>query len=415
MTTATTDTIAPSSTPARHLWRRSRGPLLALLLLVVTGLILTALQSGERYGRLDPRSADRTGSRALAQLLAAQGVTTQVVTTSEEAAAASGPDTTLLVTDPDLLTTRQLTGLRTATAHTSGRIVLLAPGPIALKAFTPGVTTASQADNTARRPACSLPAARRAGDALLGGRRYVAPDGTADRCYLSGGLPTLLRLPAPDAGRDTVLLGSPDFLYNHRLAERGNASLALQLLGAHKHLIWYLPSLSDPASSDPASAQDDQRGFLDLIPSGWSWGLLQLAFAAVFAALWRARRLGPLVPERLPVTVPAAETTEGHARLYEQANARDRASAVLRAATRTRLAPLIGVPPAHAHTPDILLPAVQAHSTTAPAAEDGLHALLFGPAPAEDKALVQLADQLDELEISIVSQERHAPREHPDR
>ncbi|MFJ9853457.1 DUF4350 domain-containing protein [Streptomyces sp. NPDC101150] len=410
MTTATTDTIAPTPTPSRHLWRQSRGPLLALLLLVVTGVTLATLQSGEQHGRLDPRSADRTGSRALAQLLSAQGVTTHVVTTSEEAAAAAGPGTTLLVTDPDVLTTRQLTGLRTATAHTSGRIVLLAPGPATLDAFAPHIKAASETGNTARSPACSLPAARRAGDALLGGLRYIAPDGPADRCYLSGDLPTLLRLPAHNTGRDTVLLGSPDFLYNHHLAERGNASLALQLLGAHKHLIWYLPSVSDPASD-----QDDQRGFLDLIPAGWGWGLLQLAFAAAFAALWRARRLGPLVHERLPVTVPAAETTEGHARLYEQANARDRAAAVLRAATRTRLAPLIGAPPAHAHTPDILLPAVHAHLTTAPLAEAGVHALLFGPAPADDKALVQLADQLDELEISIVSQERHAPREHPDR
>ncbi|MEU9114182.1 DUF4350 domain-containing protein [Streptomyces sp. NPDC048483] len=409
MTTATTDPVALPPTVG-HLWRRSRGLLLALLLLVVTGVVLAALQSGEQHGRLDPRSADRTGSRALAQLLAAHGVTSQVVTTSEEAAAAAGPGTTLLLTDPDILTPQQLTGLRTATAHTPGRIVLLAPGPATLETFTPHITAEHPTDNSTRAPACSLPAARRAGTALMGGLRYVAPDGTADRCYLSGGRPTLLRLPAPDAGRDTVLLGSPDFLYNRHLAKHGNASLALQLLGAHKHLIWYLPSLSDPSS-----AQDDQRGFLDLIPSGWSWGLLQLAFAAAFAALWRARRLGPLVPEHLPVTVPAAETTEGHARLYEQANARDRASTVLRAATRTRLAPLIGVPPAHAHTPDSLLPAVHAHLPQAPTAEAELHTLLFGPAPADDTALVQLADQLDALEISIVSQERHAPREHPDR
>lgn len=93
-----------------------------------------------------------------------------------------------------------------------------------------------------------------------------------------------------------------------------------------------------------------RRGFLDLIPSGWYWALLQLAFAAVLAAVWRARRLGPLVPEKLPVTVPAAETTEGHARLYEQAHARDRAAAVLRSATRTRLAPS-SASPRHTPTP----------------------------------------------------------------
>ncbi|WP_407286743.1 DUF4350 domain-containing protein [Streptomyces sp. BP-8] len=409
MTTSTKDGFALS--PAtRRVWTRSRGPLLAILLLVISGIVLAALQSGEQYGRLDPRSADRSGSRALAQLLAARGVSTQVVTTSEEAAAATGPGTTLLVTDPDVLTQRQLTGLYTATAHTPGRTVLLAPGTSTLNVFAPHVQVGTPVGNTPLSPACSLPDARRAGNALLGGLRYATPADGADRCYLVGGRPTLLRLPAAGAGRDTVLLGSADLLHNQHLSEDGNASLALQLLGSHKHLVWYLPSVSDPSS-----AQEDQRGFLDLIPSGWRWALLQLACAAVLAALWRARRLGPLVPEKLPVTVPAAETTEGHARLYEQANARDRASAVLRSATRTRLAPLAGVSPAHAHTPDVLVPAVQAHLTSSPDAGTDLHTLLFGPAPADDRALVHLADQLDELKSSLVSQERHAPREHPDR
>ncbi|MCK7628058.1 DUF4350 domain-containing protein [Streptomyces sp. RS10V-4] len=411
MTTTTTPATTVPGLTARRLWTRSRGVLLGVLILVIAGVTLAALQSGEQHGRLDPRSADRTGSRALAQLLAARGVTTRVVTTAGEAAAAAGPDTTLLVTAPDVLTADQLTGLRTATTATPGRTVLLAPGPVTLQALAPGVRAEPQVGNAPRQPGCSLPAARRAGDVLLGGFRYVTAASAADRCYDAGGLPSLLRLPAAPGGRDTVLLGSADLLHNQHLAERGNASLALQLLGTHKHLVWYLPSISDASSP----AQDTQRGFLDLVPAGWCWALLQLALAAVCAAVWRARRLGPLVPERLPVAVPAAETTEGHARLYEQAHARDRASAVLRAATRTRLAPLIGVSPAHAHTPDILLPAVRTYlATTAPAPADPQD-LLFGPTPADDKALVTLADQLDALENSIVSQERHAPREHPDR
>ncbi|GAB7033166.1 DUF4350 domain-containing protein [Streptomyces sp. NPDC021749] len=408
MTTAAPESAAPSLT-ARRLWTRSRGPLLALLLLVISGVILAALQSGEQHGRLDPRSADRSGSRALARLLAGQGVSLQVVTTSEEAAAASGPDTTLLIDDPDVLTQNQLTDLHTATAHTPGRTVLLAPGAATLWTFAPGVQTQPATSNSPRRPACSLPDAGRAGSVLLGGLRYTTSVERADRCYPVGGSPTLLHLPASGNGRDTVLLGSADFLYNQHLTEHGNASLALQLLGAHDHLVWYLPSVSDPSSAH------DQRSFFDLLPSGWSWALLQLTIAAGLAALWRARRLGPLVPENLPVTVPAAETTEGHARLYEQAGARDRASTVLRSATRTRLAPLLGVPPADAHTPDRLLPALHADLTSLADMATDLHTLLFGPAPADDRALVQLADQLDALESSIVSQERHAPREHPDR
>lgn len=414
MTAPTAPSTSVSPTASR-IWARSRGLLIALLVLALGGIAIAALKSGEQHGRLDPRSADRTGSRALATLLSERGVNSRVVTSTAEATAAAGPDTTLLVTNPNLLTDRQLNALRTATERASGRTVLLAPDQVALDALAPGTRAADSSDTTVRAPDCTLPAARRAGDADLGGVRYRTSAPDADRCYLVNGLPTLLRLPdnaaggtGPAAG-DTVLLGSPEPLYNHRLAERGNASLALQLLGSHRHLVWYLPSVSDPAT-----AQDSERSFFDLIPSGWRWGLLQLAIAAVLTALWRARRLGPLVPERLPVTVPAAETTEGRARLYQQADARDQAAAVLRAATRTRLAPLVGVPPTDIHTADVLVPAVAArlaaHGESGPAP----HALLFGPAPDDDKALVQLADQLDDLERSILLQERHAPREHPD-
>ncbi|OKI06093.1 hypothetical protein A6A06_38155 [Streptomyces sp. CB02923] len=404
-TTTGTTSLAPAT---RRLWTRSRGLLAALLVLVLGGVGLALLRSGDQHGRLDPRSVDRYGSGAVAALLADRGVDTRVVSTTEEAAAAAGPDTTVLVAGPELLTRRQLDTLHRATSRSAGRTVLLSPGQAALDRFAPGTEAGTPTEVEPLSPACALPAARSAGDAELGGLRYSTSVRTADRCYPSDGKATLLRLPST-AGGDTVLLGAPGILYNHRLAEHGNASLALQLLGSHKHLVWYLPSVSDPSS-----AQDGRRSFFDLIPSGWHWALLQLLIAAALAGLWRARRLGPLVPERLPVTVPAAETTEGHARLYQQAGARDRAADVLRAATRARLAPLTGVPPTHAHTPGILLPSVAARLPAGTETGTALQSLLFGPAPADDKGLVALADQLDNLERSILSPERHAPREHPD-
>ncbi|KWT62662.1 hypothetical protein ADL21_06845 [Streptomyces albus subsp. albus] len=404
-TTTATTSLAPTG---RRVWTRSRGLLAGLLVLVLGGVGLAVLRSGDQHGRLDPRSVDRYGSGAVATLLADRGVDTRVVTTTDEAAAAAGPDTTVLVADPDLLTRGQLGSLHQATGRVAGRTVLLSPSSPALDVFAPGTEAGAPAEVRPLDPNCALPAARNAGDAELGGLRYSTSATGADRCYPSSGKATLLRLPT-EAGGDTVLLGAPDILYNHRLAERGNASLALQLLGSRKHLVWYLPSVSDPSST-----QDGRRSFFDLIPSGWNWALLQLLIAAALAGVWRARRLGPLVPERLPVTVPAAETTEGHARLYEQAGARDRAAAVLRAAARTRLAPLTGVSPTHAHTPDVLLPAVAARLPADAASGTALHSLLFGPPPADDKALVTLADQLDNLEHSILSPERHDPREHPD-
>ncbi|MFF3646963.1 DUF4350 domain-containing protein [Streptomyces sp. NPDC002564] len=387
-------TTSTSATP-RQLWTRSRGIALALVILVATAVAIAAVRSGAQHGRLDPRSADTHGSRAVAELLADRGVSTRVVTSLEEARSAVAADTTLLVANPDVLTGRQRTRLHETTEASDGRTVLVTPGTTSIGDLAPGVTAdATTSVDSTLSPDCSLPAARRAGTADMGGIRYdtLAPD--AEACYLSDGLPGLLQLPTPRGKGDTVVLGAPDILYNDRVDQQGNASLALQLLGSRPHLVWYLPSLAD----DQAADDSERRGFFDLIPAGWRWGTLQLAIAAVLAALWRARRLGPLVAERLPVAIRASETVEGRARLYRKANARDRAAAALRTATRTRLAPLVGVPPAQAHAPESLLPALTTRLRT-PGMD--LHPLLFGPPPGNDTALITLADQLDALEREV--------------
>ncbi|MFE0208623.1 DUF4350 domain-containing protein [Streptomyces sp. NPDC058985] len=395
MTTEATIPTTSASPTARQIWTRGRGIALALVLLLAGAVAIAVVRSGDHHGELDPRSADPSGSRAVAELLADRGVSTRVVSTLDDARAATGPDTTLLVAAPDLLTERQQTRLRSAVTGSGGRTVLVAPGGPAVERLVPGVTAdpALSFDSTLA-PACDLPAARRAGTADTGGLRYSTHI-EADACYPSRRLATLLRVPdtsAEGTPGDTVVLGARDILVNDRLDDHGNASLALQLLGSRAHLVWYLPSLSDVP--DP----DDERSFFDLLPSGWLWGTLQLFIAAALAALWRARRLGPLVPEKLPVAIRASETVEGRARLYRKANARDRAAAALRSATRTRLAPLAGVPVAQAHTPESLLPALPAHLDG-----DGqsLHTLLFGPPPGDDAALIALADQLDALESEV--------------
>ncbi|MFF0474021.1 DUF4350 domain-containing protein [Streptomyces sp. NPDC004284] len=396
--TGTTST-APT---ARQVWTRTRGAALVLALVLIGGLVLATVRSTDAHGALDPRSADPHGSRAVAELLKARGVTVTLATTLAEATTATDTGTTLLVTTPDLLTDTQQATLRTAMENSTGRTVLIGAGHASLSTLAPGVTSAPSIPVRERAPSCTLEAATRAGSADLGGERYeTSPGTTAEACYRADGLPTLLLLPGTGAGTgttDTVLLGSPDILYNSRLDQRGNASLALQLLGSQPHLVWYLPSLSDTSGTADTPADDTTGNFLALIPSGWLWGTLQLALAAVLAALWRGRRLGPLITERLPVALRASEATEGRARLYRKANARDRAASVLRTATRTRIAPLLGVPVQEAHSPDRLLPALSARlpETTADPRD-----LLFGPAPADDATLIRLADQLDALEREV--------------
>ncbi|WP_426403657.1 DUF4350 domain-containing protein [Streptomyces sp. R-07] len=396
--TGTTST-APT---ARQVWTRVRGAALVVALILTGGLALATLQSSDAHGALDPRSADPHGSRAVAELLKARGVTVTLAGTLAEVTAATDTGTTLLVTTPDLLTNTQQSTLRSAMTDSTGRTVLVGAGRSSLRTLAPGVTSALSVPVRERAPACTMETATRAGSVDLGGERYEPSPGTnAAACYPSDGLPTLLVLQGTGTGTgtgDTVLLGSPDILYNSRLDQRGNASLALQLLGSRPHLVWYLPSLSDSSATADTPADDTTGNFLSLIPSGWLWGTLQLALAALLAAFWRGRRLGPLVTERLPVALRASEATEGRARLYRKANARDRAASVLRTATRTRLAPLLGVPVQDAHSPDRLLPALSARlpETTAEPRD-----LLFGPAPADDATLIRLADQLDALEREV--------------
>ncbi|MEU5524931.1 DUF4350 domain-containing protein [Streptomyces sp. NPDC047860] len=395
MTTEVTLPSTSASPTARQVWIRGRGIALGLVLLLAAAVAIAVIRSDARHGELDPRSADPYGSRAVAALLADRGVDTRVVATLDEAADAAGPDTTLLVAIPDLLTPSQQTRLHSASVQSGGRTVLVSAGSSSVERLAPGVTAdpATSFDSTLA-PDCELPAARRAGTADTGGIRYTTTHLDADECYPSERLATLLRLPAPSGDGDTVVLGSPDILLNQELDRHGNASLALQLLGSRPHLVWYLPSLADTT----AATEEEERSLFDLLPSGWLWGTLQLFIAATLAALWRARRLGPLVPEKLPVAIRASETVEGRARLYRKANARDRAATALRSTTRTRLAPLVGIPAPQAHAPEALLPALSAHLQG-----DGqsLHALLFGPPPTDDAALIKLADQLDALEREV--------------
>ncbi len=392
MTTEATIPSTSASPTARQVWSRARGILLGVVLLLVGAVAIAVIRSNTHHGSLDPRSADPYGSRAVAAILAEHGVSTRVVTTLDEARTAVGPDTTLLIAMPDLMTERQQELLHQATQNSGGRTILIAP-ETSVGTLAPGLSAADTGFGSTPDPECELPAARRAGTADTGGIRYATGSSHADTCYPSDGLPTLVRLPAPSGHGDTVVIGAPDILYNDSLDKQGNASLALQLLGSRSHLVWYLPSLSDTSATDSG-----KKSFLDLLPSGWLWGTLQLFIAAALAALWRARRLGPLVPEKLPVAIRASETVEGRARLYRKASARDRAADALRSTTRTRLAPLVGVPVAQAHTPEALLPALSAHL-----GGDGqsLRTLLFGPPPGDDAATIALADQLDALEREV--------------
>jgi uncharacterized protein DUF4350 len=365
------------SPDARQLWRVSRGPVAILLVIIAAGIGIALVRGGSEGGALDPRSVAPEGSRALARLLEARGVRiTLVQTRSEVDTALASGSATVLVTRPERLRPERLSGLRDRAAE----LVLVAPQAEAVRALSSAVQVRGTESTVDRAPDCSLPAATAAGVASLGGVRFQATGSDAQTCY-SGFLARV---------GSTTLLGAGTPMTNDSLAAQGNAALSMRLLGQQERLIWYLPSLADP------DTRPDQRSPLDLLPDGWVFGAVQLVVAVGFFAIWRARRLGPVVTEPLPVVVRAAETVEGRARLYQRAGAADHAAFALRQAARERLLPRLGL--LRDASPDAVVNALAERTGRAGMA---VWELLYGPPPRNNAELVRLADALDALENDL--------------
>ncbi|MGI5128756.1 DUF4350 domain-containing protein [Pseudonocardia sp. CA-107938] len=363
----------------RAVWRAARGPLTIAAVLIVLAVVVAAVSPRTTRGHLDPDSVGGEGSRALVTLLRERGVQVEHATRSADVQGA-GRDTTVLVPFPDMLSQFQLDTL----AATQADLVLLQPTDGQLRVLAPGVTV-DRRSGTERplEPGCLLPAARAAGSAVLGAGTFTAPP-DAITCYSTPEGPALVQVQA--GGRTVVVLGGRTAFTNDDLADEGDAALTMNLLGAHPRLVWFraLPE---------GAPVDQQRSIDELVPPGWLWAAGMLGVAAVLAAAWRARRLGRVVTEPLPVTVRAAEAVEGRARLYRRARARGHAADVLREASRARLAALVGA----AERP-ALVAAVAERTGRPPGQVDGL---LYGPAPVDDSAMIDLARALDACEAEV--------------
>jgi hypothetical protein len=363
---------------------------LAIVVLILLGAVLVGLlaPAAPTVGFLDPGSTQASGTHALADILAARGTPVERVTTTEAAVqAARGTAAAIVVTNPGMLTTAELGELASAPAD----IVIVAPDPAELAVLTPGLSAAASTPVGPVQPACGLAAARLAGSADMGGTGLELAAGQPGiACYPSGGLPSLVQYAS--GSRSVTVLGTGAPLENQNLAHLGNAALALNLLGAFARLAWLVPQ---PSASAPGAGT---KSLWQLIPHATYLVLAELGVAVLLTALWRARRLGPLVTERVPVVVRASETTEGHAQLYQAMRARDAAAAALRTATLDRLKPAVGLPAAAA--PEAITLALADRSALAPAQ---VGTLLFGPPPDSDGALVRLANDLDALEREVRS------------
>jgi len=196
------------------------------------------------------------------------------------------------------------------------------------------------------------------------------------------------------AGHLVTVLGTGAPLANDDLGASGNAALALNLLAASPRIVWLVPG----PPPGPAATHHGQRSLISLVPGQVYAVAIQLGIVVLMLALWRMRRLGPLVTEPLPVVVRACETVEGHGRLYRSRRARDRASAGLRDAALGRIVSRLGLP--RAATDDATCQEL-ASRTGRDARE--IRAILFGAVPGDDAALVKLAADLDALEGQVLT------------
>jgi hypothetical protein len=379
--------------PTGTSWHRWRLPAAIIALMIAGAAVIAVLQPARATNSyLDPASTGPAGTHALADILTERGqlVIREVGPAAAVQAARGGA--TLVVASPQFLTAAQLAPM----TRLKGSLVIVAPDQAALAVLAPAAANDGSSIVGPAVPHCSLPAARLAGSAILGGTGLMLrrPLPGAQLCYPVGQLSSLLRYAA---GRKVItVLGSGQFLTNQGLPQFGDAALALNLLSPSRRVVFLVPA---QAFQSGAVSTAGPRSLTSLLPLGARLFALQLGVALVLAALWRARRLGPVVAERLPVVVRAAETVEGHGRLYQARRARGQAAMALRTALVDRLSPLAGLP--RDATSDTVVTALAARSGTD---ADQVRKILCGPVPDTDAALVALACELDDLERKVRGQ-----------
>jgi hypothetical protein len=377
--------VTSTGASVRAGWRRWRGWLIIGLIVLLGGAGIAALQQPPANPFLNTGNVSAVGAHALADIMVGLGhevVTTTSASTAEREATRGS---TLVVTNTDYLTEADLEGLGRVQAD----VVLVQPDAVALAAIAPAVSfTGHPEPVVVTAPACRLRAATLAGPADMGGENLLVRGRRtlAQQCYMSTSGPTLVQVAL--GGRTVTVLATSVPMTNGRLDAQGNAALSINLLPTHR-IIWLVPNIV--AVTTIASA--GRRSFPSLIPLAAYLVIIQLGVAALLAAAWRARRLGRLVAEPLPVVIRAAETTEGHGSLYQARHARAQAAEALRGAARARLERAAGLPAGS--VPDALVGAL-AQRGAAPAPRTA--ELLYGPAPRSDEALVSLARDLDQLE-----------------
>jgi hypothetical protein len=364
--------------PVRGTWR---WVVLILVLLAGIGAGSAYLTAERPGGRMDPNSTGPAGAHALVTLLRSYGVEVVVAQTVGDAENAAHSGTLLLVAQTQFVTDdallRQLVG-------TPADLLVVEPTARARAALTPALRSGATS-KTDLEPDCDLREADRAGSVQFGQSNTYQPTGrqVITSCYAGA----LVRY--RDGTRTVTVVGNTGFMTNGGLSRAGNAALAMNLAGDRPRMVWFAPQ-------HPQGESRSGTRITDLIPDNVTWMVWQLWLAVLLLALWKGRRVGPLVAEDLPVVVRASETVEGRGRLYRSRRARDRAAHALRNATLQRLLPRLGLT---VNAPAAAVAVAVAQRCAAD--PQSAHHKLFGPPPVTDAELVDLAHALDDIERQV--------------
>lgn len=362
---------------------RHRGRL-AVVLAIVLALVAAwwVTRDAEGYdGELDPRNPGPEGGQAIAKVLADQGVEVDIVR-SAAALEDSRVDesTTVVVTSTSALSPSTLDRLREHA--TTGRLVLVDPTYPVVQKIDADLGRLPDLDATAQ---CTGSV-----DGIdFDGQQIevdsaVAFDGRG--CFPTSSGSLLVA----DETTGIVLFGAGEALSNDQALRADNAAVALRLLGAGDHLVWYVP--------DPTDASADEAVSLtSLLPDWVGPGLWLAAIAALGLIGWRFRRLGPLATEPLPVVVRAVETARSRGRMYRRTSDRAHAARNLRRAARRDLASQLRLD--RRAEPAAVVDATARHLGVR--ADELRHLLTDDQPPASDHDLVALAQGLARLRREV--------------
>ena len=379
-------TITPLAKEPRTQGRRRRilfwvaAALIAVILGSVIALTRPSLDDAIKPG-LAPDSTAPDGAGAVTEVLKDHGIDLKR-TESRTFATKESVGATLVVPATPALSDDAF-GTLIASADI---VVLISPTSTQLDTALSG--TRAGFSGEAVKPGCSAPLVSGLGAATISGL-FAAPDATA--CYEDGNGAGLL---IAERGAQTIyVLDGTSVMSNEAVGQEHNAGLALRLLAQRDTLVWYVAT---PGDTDLEPGEGTTLG--ELTPN-WVTPVIVLGIIVALAAIaWRGRRFGPLVAERLPVTVKISETLEGRAKLYARGRDTAHAARVLRTATTRTLARKLGLassaPPARVASAAASMLAMNPQQ---------LENLFAGPAPTTDAALQDLSDHLIHLEAAVTA------------